>query len=341
MNKGHDKDSGKEKPSKGPLSSKPSKKVEAVKKSSTSSIMGRVLADKFRIVRQLGGGSFGKVFIAEDIEEQPGQKGPRCYAVKVEKVYGKRNTIRRELDVYTSAGSKIENIPRVHMWCKGDNHKDESGKYYFHQYLVMELLGPSIFKLYEKAGKQLPWSLVAPIGIQIIKLLEQLHGEGFVHRDIKPDNFVMGLGERKGIVHMIDFGLSRRWEDLIDKYTQNDETNSSSSVVGTARYMSINVHNGLVYGWRDDLESLGYVLIFLYCGKLPWQGVKGETKHMQMRMILNKKIDAKANPRKIFPKNLPSQLERYMQYCWNLDLETQPDYSYLRGLFRESAEDDN
>lgn len=289
---------------------------------------GKLFIKRYSIEEKLGNGSFGRVYRALDTKT-----GIR-YAVKVEKVYDKRNTMKRELEVYAHIDGAIKCIPRIIAYGKGSSHRDEKGALYYHQYMIMELLGRSLTSLKDKLGGKVPWRQMSRIAMQTITLTQQLHSQGFVHRDIKPDNFVLGIGEKKGIVYMLDFGLSRRWEDLIDKYTQNDESSSSSSIVGTARYMSINVHQGKVYGWRDDMESLGYVFIYLLTGSLPWQGQRAATKRLQMKRIYQLKEKSKET----LCKNLPSAMGKYMEYCWNLDLGTQPDYRYLWELFNSTAD---
>lgn len=282
------------------------------------------LLGRYEIEEKLGHGSFGRVYRAIDI--QTGIK----YAIKVEKVSDKRNTMKRELEIYKHINGEMKYIPKIICYGRGDVHTDaKTGVKYFHQYLVMELLGTSLSTMRENRGGSVSWKTLARIAMQSITLLQEFHSQGYVHRDIKPDNFVLGLGDKTGIVYMLDFGLSRRWEDLIDKYTQNDESSSSSSIVGTARYMSINIHYGKVYGWRDDMESLGYVLIYMLTGSLPWQGLKAPTKRLQMKNILKIKEKSK----KTLSLALPPALSKYMQYCWTLELGTQPDYQFLWELF--------
>jgi casein kinase I family protein HRR25 len=290
--------------------------------------MSGLLCDRYKVELKLGNGSFGRVYRA--VDTKTGVK----YAIKVEKVYDKRNTMKRELEVYSHINGAMDHIPRIELYARGQPHRDGKGAIYYHQYMIMELLGKSLSGFRDKLGGKVPWALLSRIAMQTITLTQQLHSQGYVHRDIKPDNFVLGLGKKKGVVYMLDFGLSRKWEDLIDKYTQNDESSSSSSIVGTARYMSINVHKGKVYGWRDDMESLGYVYVYLLTGSLPWQGQKAATKRLQMKRILQLKERSKET----MCKDIPGALAKYLDYCWNLELGTQPDYRYLWELFKSSAD---
>ena len=290
---------------------------------------GKLFANRYEIIDKLGNGSFGRVYLVKDT------KTGKEYALKVEKATNTRNTMAKELEVYSHIRDGMQNVPRIVSYWKGASHRDDKGIVTFHQYMLMERLGKSLNSMKDSLGGKVQWKVLVRIAMQTITLTQKLHSQGFVHRDIKPDNFVLGVGDKKGIVYMLDFGLSRKWEDLLDKYTQNDETSSSKSIVGTARYMSINVHNSRVYGWRDDMESLGYVLVFLLTGSLPWQGQRAPTKRLQMKRILA----VKERSKKTLCHGLPEPLAKYMEYCWNLELETQPDYRYLWELFNALSEE--
>ena len=115
------------------------------------------------------------------------------------------------------------------------------------------------------------------IGIQIITRLEQIHRKGFVHRDIKANNFTIGRGDKANIVYIIDFGLAKKYKDL--KTGQHIAIRGGKSLVGTARYASIASHDGYEQCRRDDLESLGYLLLYFLRGKLPWQGIQMHDKN--------------------------------------------------------------
>ena len=115
------------------------------------------------------------------------------------------------------------------------------------------------------------------IGVQIITRLEQIHRKGFVHRDIKANNFTIGRGDKASTVYIIDFGLAKKYKDL--KTGQHIAIRGGKSLVGTARYASIASHDGFEQCRRDDLESLGYLLLYFLRGKLPWQGIQMHDKN--------------------------------------------------------------
>ncbi|KAJ2955440.1 hypothetical protein NQZ79_g8553 [Umbelopsis isabellina] len=165
---------------------------------------------------------------------------------------------------------------------------------------------------------------------QMIERLEFVHSNHFIHRDIKPDNFLMNTGKKGYQVNILDFGLAKKYRDpksgLHIPYREN------KSLTGTARYASINTHAGCEQSRRDDLISLGYVLLYLYRGSLPWQGLKATTKSQKYDRIMEKKI---TTPIKVLCQGLPSEFSAYMTYVMALRFDDKPDYKYLRKLFRD------
>ncbi|XVF81013.1 hypothetical protein PTKIN_Ptkin15bG0122200 [Pterospermum kingtungense] len=157
-----------------------------------------------------------------------------------------------------------------------------------------------------------------------------MHSRGFLHRDIKPDNFLMGLGRKANQVYIIDYGLAKKYRDL--QTHKHIPYRENKNLTGTARYASVNTHLGVEQSRRDDLESLGYVLMYFLRGSLPWQGLKAGTKKQKYDKISEKKV---STPIEVLCKSYPSEFVSYFHYCRSLRFEDKPDYSYLKRLFRD------
>jgi serine/threonine protein kinase len=165
---------------------------------------------------------------------------------------------------------------------------------------------------------------------QLLSRLEYVHTKSFIHRDVKPDNFLIGLGKRQNIIHIIDFGLAKKYRD--PRTHQHIPYRDNKNLTGTARYASINTHIGIEQSRRDDLESLGYVLMYFIRGSLPWQGLKANTKKQKYERIMDRKMSTSTEQ---LCKGYPSEFRSYFEYCRSLRFEDRPDYAYLKRLFKE------
>lgn len=158
-----------------------------------------------------------------------------------------------------------------------------------------------------------------------------MHERGFLHRDIKPENFVIGNEGNHHNVYIIDFGLSKQYLDNTGTHIPEE---SNKGLVGTARYTSINSHKGIEQSRRDDLEALGYVLIYLSKGELPWQNLNLEKREEKFEMIKKLKIETSlAN----LCSELPGSFQKYMEHVMALSFMEQPNYSLLQDMFLKDA----
>ena len=193
----------------------------------------------------------------------------------------------------------------------------------------MELLGPSLEKLFQKLDRKFSLKTACMLGIQMIDRIEYIHSRKILHRDIKPDNFVIGRGKYSHIVYILDFGLSKKyWSTRQNKHIQFC---TNKKLTGTARYASINALSGCEQGRRDDLESIGYIIMYFIRGSLPWQGLKVNNKEDRYKKICDKK---KATSARELCSGYPKELESFISYTRNLEFTEVPDYDYLRKLLK-------
>lgn len=155
-----------------------------------------------------------------------------------------------------------------------------------------------------------------------------MHSRNFIHRDIKPDHFLLGMGTCSGQISIVDFGFAKQYRDP-DTYLHIPYSNKNS-LVGTDLYCSINTHLGIEQTRRDDLESLAYILIYFLRGSLPWHGLESATATQNNQRIMNEK---KSTPTDVLCCNLPEEFGIFLNYARNLGFDEKPDYSYVRELF--------
>ena len=197
--------------------------------------------------------------------------------------------------------------------------------------LVMELLGKSLEDLFVNIpGRKMSVRCVCNIGFQVVTILQYVHNKHIIHRDIKPDNFVIGTGENAKKIYLLDFGLAKKYRS--STILMHYQMNNKKKFTGTARYSSINSLRGIEQSRRDDLEAMGYVLLYFLRGSLLWQGLQVKNLKDRYRKIMEKKKET--SPEELC-KGFPKQFEQYVSYTRNMEYEQDPDYDYLKNLFIE------
>jgi casein kinase 1 len=170
----------------------------------------------------------------------------------------------------------------------------------------------------------------------MITILENIHNKHIIHRDIKPDNFVMGKDENSKFVYLLDFGLAKKYRSSTT--LKQIPLVNRKKLTGTARYASINALKGYEHSRRDDLEATGYVLVYFLKGRLPWQGLAAKNKEERYKKILKKKMEISS---KELCEELPEEFEKYIEYTKKMEYLEEPDYEMLRGLFNTVLKKEN
>lgn len=271
-----------------------------------------IINDRYRLMRKIGSGSFGDIYLG--VNQLTGEE----VAVKMENMYAKHPQLQFEHKVYRMLAGAI-GIPQAKWY----------GSVRTYWVLVMDLLGPSLEDLFTFCCRRFTMKTVLMLADQMLARIEHVHNKNLIHRDIKPDNFLMGIGRHCNKVYIIDFGLAKRFRDA--RSGRHIGYREDKNLTGTARYASINAHLGIEQSRRDDLESLGYVLMYFNRGSLPWQGLRATNKRQKYEKISEKKMSTSVE---VLCKGFPPEFAMYLNYCRGLRFEESPDYMYLRQLFR-------
>ncbi|CAK61790.1 unnamed protein product (macronuclear) [Paramecium tetraurelia] len=275
----------------------------------------------YKLIQRLGMGAFGEIYLAQNKQKEE-------FAIKLERTNCQYPQILYEAKVYAFLHQDTQQldkgIPKVFgAATEGD-----------YNYLVMELLGSSIEDLFAQCHRKLSIKTVCMLAEQMVSRLELMHSRSFIHRDVKPDNFLMGIGKKQSKLYVVDMGLAKRYltKDGHIPFKEN------KPLTGTARYASINTHLGYEQSRRDDLEGLAYVLVYLAKGTLPWMNLACNNKNDKYVLIKEKKIKTTTEQ---LCSGLPEEMTQYLNYVKKLKFEEKPDYNYLRNLFKQALQRQN
>ena len=270
-------------------------------------IKNKLYFSKYRAIKKIGEGSFGKVYKAE-------YKG-QYYALKFESRSEGQNLLETEATIMSYL--KGPNIPYI----KSFGYNKE------YNILVMELMGKSLDDIIN-IRKKFSVKTTAMIGYQMINVLQYIHDRHIIHRDMKPDNFVMGYDSKNAKLYLLDFGLAKKYRS--SKTLIQYPYIKKKKLTGTARYASIHALEEMEQSRRDDLESAGYVLIYFLRGSLPWQGLKIKTKEERYKKILEKKREISSDD---LCRDYPEEFKYYIDYTKELGYNENPNYDKLKKNF--------
>jgi serine/threonine protein kinase len=267
--------------------------------------------NKYTITKYISSGSFGNVFEAKN------KKTGELVALKIPIINEERDGQKSILDearIYKQIASPENGVANMKIMQSMDK-----------KIIVMDLLGESL-EILMMQYKKFSIKTVIGLAIQMIDIIRYIHSRGYIHRDIKPDNFVIGYNTKHKL-YCIDFGLAKRY---INKNGDHISYCENKKFCGTARYASIAAHKNVEQSRKDDLESIAYILIYLYKGKLPWQGVRNKDKRERYRLIGEKK--EKCTEEELCD-GMPKQFYVFLKYIRNLDFDEKPHYSALKNMF--------
>lgn len=262
-----------------------------------------LIAKKYELIERLNEGQFGLIVKGKNI------RTGEYVAIKIEEINSNIKTLKMEAKIYQYLGN-LDGFP--HLKWYGTNNKLN--------YLVIDLLVYSLSDLIKKYGK-LSLELTLLIGIQMFERIEQLHKKYLIHRDIKPNNFMI----KSNKVYLIDFGMCKCYE----KDGQHIKVNKLTKMIGTPNFVSLNVHNGIEPSRRDDIESIIYILLYLLNGNVEWNNKENiqDIKKIKNELTNNKSI--------------PIFIQKLLFYVRQLSFDNKPNYKYLINILEKEFKENN
>lgn len=260
---------------------------------------------------QLGDGGYGVVFMCKD-------KNENMVAIKIEKY--NRSMLPIEIEVMRSARKA-----NCKHFVEPIDHGAKPPEYTF---VVMTLLSKDLHKMRnEQVDRKFSRSTAYRISIQTMEAIQELHGIGYISRDVKPGNFAPGLKDnlQHKIIFMFDFGLARKH---VDKQGNVIPQRKEIGWRGTSRYGSLEAHRRKDLSRRDDVESWFYLVIEVTIGSLPWRLVPDRPK------VYAAKMYAREGGRKQFFDNCPKAYDDFMTKIDALAYKDEPPYEYFLSELR-------
>ncbi|CAD8087039.1 unnamed protein product [Paramecium sonneborni] len=277
----------------------------------------RLINNTYITKKRVSAGSFGVVYCGQDINTRA------IVAIKIDKGNNDDTSLEREAEILKRL-QKIPQIPKL-FWAGKDGDSNV---------LVIQYLGRDLTH-FMKTFRKFSLKCVLNIAEQMINIIENIHKNKVLHRDIKPENVLVGKDDEENLLYIVDFGISKFFKDENDSHISFRE---NQPFIGTTRYASINAHKGFSLSRRDDLESLGYMLIFLLKGQLPWQNLQFVDEEDKMRQVGQMKMKIDMNE---LCKGIPIEFGRFLDYIKGLPFKSEPNYKYCQNLFKKLSQEHN
>lgn len=277
-----------------------------------------IIGRKYKILEMIGSGCFGAIMKGENVRTN------EKVAIKIEKTSSPAKILKNEARIYVLLNKEdsIGGFPNIKWFGKDAD--------FF--YMVMDLLGPSLSSFKQQYIHQsvsdlsLSLDIVCTIGVQIIDRLKRVHETGLIHRDIKPDNLLFGLGRNGQLIYLIDFGFCKSY---LTKNNTHVPCAAQTNIVGTPNFVSVNVHNRLTASRRDDLESVAYVLIYLFLPLNEWKLIFNDS--LKEEDILTAKMSLCEHAL------IPSQIAKFLNCCRQLSYNETPNYEYMMSILSHTC----
>ena len=282
--------------------------IETTAAEGDEEFFSKLVFSKYKLIKKLGEGSFGKVYKAE--------YNSKYYAIKFEQREGGQDLLKNEATIISYLKGN-PHIPKAHSYGFSGNYN----------IFVLQLLAKSLEDVFNERQK---FSLKtgAMLAFQMIEVLKYIHSKHIIHRDIKPDNFVLGSDEYNAYLYLVDFGLAKKYRS--SKTLKQNPYMKKKKLTGTARYASIHAMEEMEQSRRDDLEAVSYVIMYFIRGNLPWQGLKLKSNEDRYQKILEKKKEISTEE---LCAEYPKVFYEFVKYSKGLKYSEEPKYDELKKNF--------
>ena len=284
--------------------------IKTNEKTNTFFPINKIIFKKYKVLNLISEGVFGGIYLV--INEKTSER----YAMKIEKRDSRFRLLEQE--GYNLFSVKGLGIPELISF----------GRIKGYTILIEELLGKSLNQMFIENNFKFSLKDICLISIQLIERIELIHSKTLIHRDIKPENFLIGY-KNPNIIYLTEFGLCAKF--CSSKTKKHILPGFRGTFTGTLRYSSANAQRGNQQSRRDDLESLGYTILFFMKGNLPWMNLEHiiNEKELYLKTYSMKKFITAER----LCRGLPSEIEEYFKYVKLLKFQEEPNYDYLRSLF--------
>lgn len=261
-----------------------------------------IIHKKYVVQKLVQSGNFGTVYKGYNMRTN------EQVAIKTSVIKNGINLLKNEATIYKLL-KDLNGVPNIKWYGCIDGIS----------YIVINWLGESLYTLKTLQIEQMKnLAFILQIGINIVNILKNIHNNGFIHRDIKPDNIMIDFKLNEMNIHIIDFGLCK-------PYLNNNvhiPIKKVSGLIGSNNYASVNAHKFVELSRRDDLESVCYILLFLY-SELMWQNVVENN----VIFYLKNNLTFEAN-------SYPLEIINVLKYIRSLQYLDTPDYEYITNILR-------
>ena len=267
---------------------------------------------KYKPITKIGQGAFGSIYSVVRLSDK------NVFAMKIEKKSIKQKFLQNE--AYNLINLEGFGFPKLVTFGQNKNYN----------ILIETLLGKSLEDIFIEKNVECKLWEVCLIGLQLIDRLEWIHSKDLVYRDIRTSNILIGMDD-PNVLYIIDFGLCKKYRS--SKTGKHILLKNTGKFTGNYKFASPNVVVGKEASRRDDLISLGYLLIFLLKKKLPWTYDFPDITRVSQETYLEFINLKETNGNGELFVDIPDEMTKFIEYTRSLNFEDEPDYSYLRSLF--------